>query len=308
MTRHDMSREMMLDISRPLLEHPAFEPIYSSLVVHVEEQDRCPVEAFDCGIDNAIRWRRHIRSQYDLETKSWRSVAPYIAQEDICLLFFSAAELAEHIQANDIPQILAGARSSLNLSPTGQVILLVAGFEAYYRQTKVAEDRVHRAAVTGSARPLERSLVALTHLDKQVVEKAITRLALVDKCQVIQVEKSEEIVRWLVALTAEIGLRRTKSVSLERSVPNAHSRYRIDHLTFCPDQTAKSGSDLRDTYVKMLTCVPRVTQSAAEGIVDSYPTIRKLYEAWDVCPTVSAKEGMLSTCQVRNPPFLDELH
>jgi len=58
--------------------------------------------------------------------------------------------------------------------------------------------------------------------------------------------------------------------------------YNLKSASFCMDSgQVRTGDDARDTFVKMLQEVQRVTPSMAYGIVDKFETVRQLVQGFD---------------------------
>ncbi|KAJ1679140.1 hypothetical protein EV182_002652 [Spiromyces aspiralis] len=64
-----------------------------------------------------------------------------------------------------------------------------------------------------------------------------------------------------------------------------HRQSRLSDRLMMSMEAAKlrSGTDARDTWAKMLTQIPRVTPLVAKAIVNTYPTLRSLLDAWRRC-------------------------
>ena len=70
-------------------------------------------------------------------------------------------------------------------------------------------------------------------------------------------------------------------------------------LPFCPTAGLHSGTDSKDTYLKALQVIPRVTASGADGVREMYPTMRNLFEAYEARKdSRSAREGLLVNARV----------
>jgi hypothetical protein len=66
------------------------------------------------------------------------------------------------------------------------------------------------------------------------------------------------------------------------------------------DVRAKSGMDSTDTWLKMLQNIQKCTDAVAKAIVQEYPTMYSLYEAYTQTRSVEEAEMLLADIEVTN--------
>ncbi|KAJ7578987.1 hypothetical protein C8J56DRAFT_964512 [Mycena floridula] len=114
------------------------------------------------------------------------------------------------------------------------------------------------------------------------IHKALNKLQFFHHTHHLFSETLDDAVTRLYNISADLGIKPYKLI--ERS-----------HLPFCADTHQPSGKDPRDTFMKMLERISGVSESAAHGIVQAYPSIRQLMEAYQ---TTHDKQEMLSACKI----------
>jgi crossover junction endonuclease EME1 len=60
----------------------------------------------------------------------------------------------------------------------------------------------------------------------------------------------------------------------------------------------RTGVDAGDTWLRMLQEIQFVTPSIAKGIIDNYPTIKSLYDAYKRCKDKDEGEKLLTNIEV----------
>ncbi|KAH9816705.1 hypothetical protein DFH28DRAFT_1081561 [Melampsora americana] len=121
--------------------------------------------------------------------------------------------------------------------------------------------------------------------------REIEMIKILTKCFIIKVEDTNQLSNWLWELTFEIAVRPYKA---KKQKLKADLNLEIE---------GNKGKDLEDTYLKMLTCLSRVTENEAKGILENFPTLNRLYSSWDSFMAkgdLSGAEGMLIGCKKAN--------
>ncbi|KIY66017.1 hypothetical protein CYLTODRAFT_491808 [Cylindrobasidium torrendii FP15055 ss-10] len=117
------------------------------------------------------------------------------------------------------------------------------------------------------------------------VEASLARLQIRRHTHHIHVKTIQEAADRLYNLTADFGIKPYKLI--ERS-----------HLPFCADVYVKKEKEGSEIWPKMLTQIHMITDYGAKGIVEEYPTLGSLMQAYKNAPNEKARENLLSQCTV----------
>ncbi|KAJ6582721.1 hypothetical protein DFH09DRAFT_1309656 [Mycena vulgaris] len=239
----------------------AHEPVYAAFVAHVAQYDMS-VSVADRNLVrryNVFSWRRTTNKEYDTVAREWLPVAPHVRTEEMYLIYMTADELARCIQQED------GVKNvvrEVRAACPGQIFLMVEGLTKYLRRT---------------------SGIRYTMPE---IERAVAALQMTEHTHLLYVDSVADTVTRLYDLSADLGIKPYKLI--ERS-----------HLPFCSNTNQPPGAGLKDTWMKMLQQVHRVTESGAEGIAAVYPSATALFEAYEDAP-VRGRDDLLMNCQVKH--------
>ncbi|EJT98144.1 hypothetical protein DACRYDRAFT_18224 [Dacryopinax primogenitus] len=100
-------------------------------------------------------------------------------------------------------------------------------------------------------------------------ERQLTMRMMKYQLNVIRVDGYQDAATWLYDMTADLGYKPYRL--LEKS-----------HLPNIGDTNIDAGANSRDTWYKMLLQVPRMTESAAQGIMKEYPTFHSLMSTYQL--------------------------
>ncbi|KZS98877.1 hypothetical protein SISNIDRAFT_492226 [Sistotremastrum niveocremeum HHB9708] len=121
--------------------------------------------------------------------------------------------------------------------------------------------------------------------EKRDVENEFVDLQ-IERCPVIHVEDEESAVTWIYNLTADLGMK-------------PHKLLQKSYLSFCPNTKITTGIDPNDTFKKMLSQIPMITESAAAGIAEERHTLNTLFEAFEACATDRERSELLFNTEIR---------
>ncbi|KAJ6626631.1 hypothetical protein B0H10DRAFT_1997937 [Mycena sp. CBHHK59/15] len=196
---------------------------------------------------DVLSWRRHMTAEYDPDAREWLATGPYEKTESTYLVYLKADELARCIRDEDgVKNVVRQVRASYGLAGSPhQIFILIDGLTLYLRRK------------TG------------IRYTKGEIERAMAALQMAEHAHLLYVDKVEEAVDRLYDLSADLGIKPYKLI--ERS-----------HLPFCADTHQPTGTDMTDTWTKMLKQVYKMPDSGAHGIADKFPTARALFENYSV--------------------------
>ncbi|RUS21004.1 ERCC4 domain-containing protein [Endogone sp. FLAS-F59071] len=197
------------------------------------------------------------------------------------------------------------------------------GFEA-----EVVEKPEEGTKGKGRAKKKAEDDFLVTGPDKEEVEQRLTWMQLVERCLIVHTNDAEETAEWIGILTTDIATIPYKCVAsfdskltLGFATENCFRRIlvyclcdnvislflysilffsnRNADLSFCVDGQVRSGVDTADTWSRMLQEIQLVTPVVARAIMNEYPTVRSLYEAYKQCQTAPEAEMLLADIEVQ---------
>ena len=171
-----------------------------------------------------------------------------------------------------------------SIVPGYKIIYIIEDIDAYYgeirsyrNQKMVAGMNNGQGAVRISKKAQERNRLIETLPDKASIEEELLWLQMQSKGDTfVHYSKQNETASWIKTFVVEIG-----------HIPEWKSRNEESFDIQFGDRI-KSGKDLKQTWQRMLECLPSITESRAIAIIEKYPTFNRLYSAY---LTLSESEG-----------------
>lgn len=298
----EMSRSMMgTSVGNQVLEymnHLAVDTMFSEDEVVPLEGGQAPQ-----SYGNRVHWRRKVRAKYNEDAGYWEPMAQTrIENERHVLVHFTASDFAglatsrtgsehhdstvnEEAMMRNIDHHVANLqRKYKDCMP----IYLIEGLESFLRKNQTAKNRAYTAAVlsqlpasdhtappaSSQARRRKKSkpVPDYSYIDTDVAECLLLHLQLNHSVLIHHTASASETAYWIRTFTEHIS-----------TIPYRRERMSLNDAgaAFCMDVgQVKTGDDARDTYVKMLQEVQRVTPAMAYGIVTLYPNVRALVRAF----------------------------
>ncbi|CDZ96279.1 EME1, MMS4 [Phaffia rhodozyma] len=236
---------------------------------------------------NVIRFRRRLRARYDELLKRFLPLeAEEIVPETTALIYLSTPELVSLVREDDLLDLPRELRKELGLGIKAQVMICVQGFNGWARKYRNRENREFAAMIRGrlEAPPDEMTgrrtgragrktnrvgtATEVTDVTPEMIEKALVRLQIAESCFLMHSETDSQMLEGIISTVGDVAIRPYKLI--EKT-----------HLSFHPDKSFRRGSSFGDTYRKMLEQIPRVTPATSSAVVEEYPTLRTLMDAWD---------------------------
>ncbi|KAH0834367.1 hypothetical protein FOPE_03595 [Fonsecaea pedrosoi] len=316
--KKDATPEMILDMSSFLKDTSVGNQIEERMknvqvdVNYVDEQFILVEEGEKVRHGSIVTWRRKVKSMYNDEDDLWEPTSGCrIVNEKHVLIHLAAADfigIAATSQSGsatcvvqDEPQLKANldAHVSSIRRRFGDCvpIYLIEGLRSWLRKNENAKNRAYTAAVRAQmleadggdsanidpppsqARSRKRRKAPTESLDlsvvtSDIVDDLLLHLQLAHQPILIQhTSTPADSAFQICALTQHLSTRPYRLAQLE---------YNLKSASFCMDSgQVRTGDDPKDTYVKMLQEVQRVTPSMAYGIVEEYRSIRKLVKGFD---------------------------
>ncbi|KAL9616147.1 MAG: hypothetical protein Q9160_008953 [Pyrenula sp. 1 TL-2023] len=236
-----------------------------------------------------VSWRRKVSSRFDEDLGHWVPAPERIDREKHVLVHILAQTFVDiattkredMLNGNDRTDLETHVANVKRGDPLCKPIYLIEGLTAWMRKNRNAQNRAYQAAVRGQAKAQsdgpppssqqsqsrQKRSEKTTTIDEDLIEDALLQLQVAENCLVHQTTCASDSAYWIKNFTEHIS-----------TIP-----YRREHIAaneataFCMDiGQVKTGEDGKDTYVKMLQEVQRVTPAMAYGIASEYPTVRAL--------------------------------
>ncbi|SGY47890.1 BQ5605_C001g00587 [Microbotryum silenes-dioicae] len=286
-------------------EQPQWMNITKLLQTRMNPQG-CVVEApetprRDIGCEGTIRWTRWCDRRWNMEKNIFEPLGEgneLVVEEDSrliyisCLLFecvpSSALQLSTQIADKTLLRNLQKIQERIGAH--SQIILMHYGLNSLYREMENAKQAAYRedtrlrldnVPLAGPSAP--RSVgIGEKQPEKEVIQMELLRVQSQSRCFMIAVNSVEEAVDWIEQLTYDVSQK-------------PYQRQKNMHIAALGTGEEKfaSGSNLEDTYVKMLATLKSVTEPVAKAIVGHYPTIKELYDGWAKLPSGERKNMLV---------------
>ncbi|KJZ71918.1 hypothetical protein HIM_08674 [Hirsutella minnesotensis 3608] len=203
---------------------------------------------------DCIRWRRKVTSRFDDALGRWEPIPPRIHDETHVLVIMTADRFIHLMQSQDLD---AHARRVLDAFPGHRVILLLQGMTPWMRKNRNVRNRQFASGVRAEQAPARSRARAAEYVPEEDVEDALLRLQVKHDTFIHHTVTPVETARWVVTFTQHIS-----------TIPYRKQR---DHATsaagFCMESgQVKTGDGSKDTYVKMLQEIVRITAPIAYGV------------------------------------------
>lgn len=255
---------------------------------------------------NLVTWRRIVKSTYNDEDGQWEPTSKIrIVKEKHVLVHLPAVEFAaiasvrkagnHAAESPTEPEMQANLDAHVTSLRTrfGDCIpiYLIEGLNPWLKKTANAKNREYTTAVRAQmatsstepthsrARPKKPKKPSTDSLDlssvtSDIVDGLLLHLQLAHQPILIHHTASPgNTASQISALTQHLATRPYRLAQLDFNLKSA---------SFCMDSgQVRTGDDARDTFVKMLQEVQRVTPSMAYGIVDKFGSVRALVNAFD---------------------------
>lgn len=243
---------------------------------------------FTSAIPHVVKWRRKMNATYNRTLRHWEPCPFFIQKEDHVLCLLSAQEFIKMIT----PPPDDEERQTLEIHvlriksayPECKPIYLIEGLTALMRKNTNARNRAFQAEVlrqlaettvpeeqttSNRARKPKKKPDATPLVDDETVEDALLELQVTHSCLIHHTTAPADSAEWIKNFTEHIS-----------TVPYRRERQEAHNAAFCMDTgQVKTGADKKDTFIKMIQEVSRVTAPMAYGIVGQYPCVADLTRA-----------------------------
>ncbi|KAF4451223.1 crossover junction endonuclease eme1 [Fusarium austroafricanum] len=257
--------EMMVDIPSSLNS-----TVTTQLQTMLEPLD-VQYTTWDSPVDNVIKWRRKVRSQYNDEIGLWEPIPLRLEDEKHALVVMHADEFVKLVLDDEISSHVA--RMQVHFADYHKVYL-IEGLTPWMRKNRSLRNRqfasnvrAQEASTSTSTTGRRRNKPPEEYVSEELIEDALLQLQVMHDALIhhtmIPIETAEQIVTFTQHIST-IPYRKQKDLATLGA-------------GFCMESgQVKTGDDAKDTYVKMLQEIVRVTAPIAYGVAMEFDTVSGL--------------------------------
>ncbi|KAL7794316.1 ERCC4 domain-containing protein [Trichoderma ceciliae] len=233
----------------------------------------------DSPVANAFKWRRKVRSRFDEEMGRWEPIPLQIKPENHALILLTAEEFVKLAVSDTVETSVSQTKRHF---PGHEIIYILEGIIPWMKKNRNirnrrftsgvrAQDQAAPEAATtstaGSSRRRRNNAATEEYISEDIIEDAMLRLQVQHDVLIHHTAVPLETAQWIVAFTQHIS-----------TIPYKKMRDKMTSTAgFCMESgQVRTGDDTRDTYVRMLQEIARVTAPIAYGIVSEFDTVSKL--------------------------------
>ncbi|PON21969.1 hypothetical protein TGAM01_v209225 [Trichoderma gamsii] len=229
---------------------------------------------WESPVANAFKWRRKVTSRFDEEMGRWEPIPPRIIPEKHALILLTAEEFVEMAVSDTLDSSVSEVKRHF---PGHELIYILEGITPWMRKNRNLRNRRFAAGVraqdqaapeaTPASRRRRNNATAEEYISESIVEDAMLQLQVEHEVLIHHTAAPLETAQWIVAFTQHIS-----------TIPYKKLREKLTSSAgFCMESgQVRTGDDARDTYVRMLQEIARVTAPIAYGIVSEFETVSKL--------------------------------
>ncbi|KAJ9144819.1 Crossover junction endonuclease eme1 [Coniochaeta hoffmannii] len=286
--------EMLVDLPSSL---PETTRLQTELLLHDLQVDS---HAWTSPVGNVVKWRRKVRSKYNPLLGHWEPVPMSVQDENHAMAILTAAQFVDLVVAAEQPDSSPSSPpESESLTshvtrlkrhfPGHTLIYLIEGLTPWLRKNRTVRDRHFQAAVRSglpsqAAQPAEpnpsssssanprrktkRPAKSAVYVDEDLIEDALLSLQISHGALIHHIATPLETARQIAVFTQHLSTLPYRRVKDESNLASAG---------FCMEAgQVKTGDGKRDTYVRMLQEITRVTAPIAYGIAGEFGSVADL--------------------------------
>ncbi|KAK2054431.1 ERCC4 domain-containing protein [Colletotrichum caudatum] len=241
--------------------------------------------AWDSPVGNVVKWRRKVASKFNDELGHWEPIPMRVEPEKFALVIVAANDFVTYAVGPEGSDLEAHALKMKLHFPQEQLIYLIEGLNPWMRKNRSVRNRQFASAVRShgddavddastSGQPRRRkNQQPREYIDEDSIEDALLQLQVMHGVLIHHTNAAVETAQWVAIFTQHIS---TVPYRKQREATNAAG------AGFCMETgQVRTGEDVKDTYVRMLQEIVRVTQPVAYGIVSEFGTVPELVKAFE---------------------------
>ncbi|CEP15052.1 hypothetical protein [Parasitella parasitica] len=238
-----------------------------------------------------LSWRRKTNSEWDQDSQTFIPIFnTKIVQEPVVLVYVDIPQFIQRIQNKTVDRYIDVIERDCD---GRQIMLLIEGLEVYYKKKMLLKRRQFETQVRNSfdaeagsstsatSSKRKNALASLEDgLESSDVEECLNYLQIMRGVMLVPTKDDEDTASWIESLTTDLALGRYKT-------KNINNAYKV----------GRSGTDAKDTYLKMLQEIQLCTSAIANSVANSYPSLQALHRSYQR-RNVADAELMLADLEV----------
>ncbi|KAM0428548.1 hypothetical protein ACHAPT_006908 [Fusarium lateritium] len=254
--------EMMVDIPSSL--NPTVTTQLSAMLEPLDVQ----FTTWDSPVDNVIKWRRKVKSRYNDDIGLWEPIPLRLQDEKHVLVVMTADEFVKLSLDEELSSHVAKMERHFSAH---QVIYLLEGLIPWMRKNRNLRNRQFtsrvRAQESSASTSGRRNKPAESYIPEEVIEDALLQLQVMHDVLIHHTTIPLETAEWIVNFTQHVS-----------TIPYRKQRDQATLVAgFCMESgQVKTGEDTKDTYVRMLQEIVRVTAPIAYGVAEEFSSVSAL--------------------------------
>ncbi|KAJ4321164.1 hypothetical protein N0V84_005516 [Fusarium piperis] len=254
--------EMMVDIPSSL--NPT---VTTQLTVMLEPLD-VQFTTWDSPVDNVIKWRRKVKSRYNDDLGLWEPIPLRLQDEKHALVVMTADEFVRLALDDELSSHVEKMERHFS---THHIIYLLEGLIPWMRKNRNLRNRQFtsrvRAQESSASNSSRRNKPSESYIPEETIEDALLQLQVMHDVLIHHTTIPLETAEWIVNFTQHVS-----------TIPYRKQRDQATLVAgFCMESgQVKTGEDTKDTYVKMLQEIVRVTAPIAYGVAQELTSVSKL--------------------------------
>ncbi|KAF4949367.1 hypothetical protein FSARC_13498 [Fusarium sarcochroum] len=259
--------EMMVDIPSSL------NPTLTTELQTMLEPFDVQYTTWDSPVENVVKWRRKVRSRYNDDIGLWEPIPLRLEDEKHALVVMTADEFVKLALDDEIPSHIAKMQRHF---ADHHIIYLMQGLTLWMRKNRNLRNRQFasnvRAQEASTSTAGRRNKPTEGYVSEETIEDALLQLQVMHEALIHHTLTSMETAEQILTFTQHIS-----------TIPYRKQR---DQATlgagFCMESgQVKTGEDAKDTYVRMLEEIVRVTAPIAYGVANEFSTVSQLVRGFE---------------------------
>lgn len=221
---------------------------------------------WESPVENVVKWRRKVRSRFNEDVGIWEPIPLRIQEEKHALVIMSATDFVTLAVEDELEAHITRMQENF---ANHHIIYLLEGLVPWQRKNRNIRNRQFtsgvRAQETQSNR--RRNTVTEGYVPEETIEDALLQLQLMHDVLIHHTITPLETANWVAVFTQHVS-----------TIPYRKQRDQATLVAgFCMESgQVRTGDDTRDTYVRMLQEIVRVTAPIAYGIASKFDTVTDL--------------------------------
>ncbi|KAM0220611.1 hypothetical protein ACHAPA_003968 [Fusarium lateritium] len=258
--------EMMVDIPSSL------NPTVTTELQAMLEPFDVQYTTWDSPVDNVVKWRRKVRSRYNDDLGLWEPIPLRLVDEKHALVVMKADEFVKLALDDGISSHVAKMQRHF---AEHHLVYLIEGLTPWMRKNRNLRNRQFASNVRASeatAAASNRRNKSAEYVPEETIEDALLQLQVMHEVLIHHTMIPMETAEQILTFTQHIS---TIPYRKQRELATLGAG-------FCMESgQVKTGEDAKDTYVRMLQEIVRVTAPIAYGVAKEFDTVSELVRGFE---------------------------